>query len=165
MATCDGQHCPTPPNQHVWQIVNAMKMFHCDVVIASSETIAKHIYNNTGNLTPNRITTTIRPRIRRATTVTKIHECRNLPWTHGNDKVEFGHWCWCMRHCHHNKNLHGDSAIALRPAGDTEGSVRQHTTHSRPGPSWCALRAGQASKIAIPSISERKCKQHHHSDN
>ena len=48
-----------------------MKMFHCDVVIASSETIAKHIYNNTGNLTPNRITTTIRPRIRRATTVTK----------------------------------------------------------------------------------------------
>ena len=33
------------------------------------------------------------------------------------------------------KNLHGDSAIALRPAGDTEGNVRQHTTHSRPGPS------------------------------
>ena len=35
--------------------------------------------------------------------------------------------------------------LALRPAGDTEGSERQYATHSRPGPSWCALRAGRAS--------------------
>ena len=67
-----------------------------------------------------------------------------------------------MGNCHHNENLHGNSAIALRPAVDTEGSVLGHCHHNKnlDGNSAIALRPAGDTEGSVLGAAHGSAQRH-----